>query len=139
MLKKAQEWRGIHLMQERDPVHDRKYRDSFKKMHAHTCLLTGSTWTEYSAHSITGCHITIGRYGWNIKDDSLILPIRQDLHMEMDRGQSEFLIKHFDDFPMDLIARASDKVKLLDGKMDLIGIVKQLARDYYDEWKNKTP
>lgn len=125
-------------MQERDPVDDSKYRKSFTKYRAHTCLLTGHVWQEFDTVGVTGCHITVERYGGNIKDDSLILPLRQDLHTEMDKRQPEFLIKHFDDFPMDLIARASDKVKLLDGKMDLIGIVKQMARDYYQEWQRKT-
>ena len=79
-------------------------------MHLHTCWITGQEFTEFSSYSITGCHITFDRYGLNIKDDKLIIPIRQDLHMIMDRGQEEFLIKHFKDFPEELRDRAIDKL-----------------------------
>lgn len=115
-------------------IYDKKYRNSFKKMRAHKCLLTGHEWQEFDSVGVTGCHITVGRYGRGIKDDSLILPLRQDLHTEMDKNQPEFLIRNFENFPMDLIARAADKVDLVDGKMDLIGVIKQMARDYHEEY-----
>ena len=121
-----------------DPVvHDKKYRDSFKKMRAHKCFLTGHEWQEFDSVGVTGCHITVGRNGWNIKDDSLILPLRQDLHMEMDRNQPEFLIRRFDDFPQDRLDAARDKVKKIDGRIELIEIIKQMARDYYEEFNTR--
>lgn len=97
-------------------------------------MITGDEWQEYSSLGVDGAHITIGRYGRNIKDDSLILPLRHDLHLEFDKNQEQFIIKYFDRFPEDLISAAMDKVEKVNGRYDLIGVVKQLARDYYKNY-----
>jgi len=112
-------------------VTDKKYRASFKQMHLHQCWITGQYFTEYASDSVTGCHITIGRYGKNIKDDSLIIPLVQRLHTQLDKNQEEFLKKYFYRFPLERRDRAIDKV----GEEDAIEIVKQMARDYYHDYK----
>jgi len=116
-----------------DTVKDKKWRASFKKMHTHICWVTGQEFVEFGSHSITGAHITIGRYGLGMKDDRYIIPLRQDLHMEMDRGQVEFLIKYFEVFPYELKERAIEQV-IKDGKYEITQVVKRMAVDYYENW-----
>ena len=111
---------------------DKKYRASFGKMHTHECWVTKQQFTEFSSWGITGCHISIGRYGKNIKDDTLIIPLRQDLHLEFDKNQIKFISKYFNMFPEERKDKAQDKVGY-----DEIEVVKQMARNYYREWKDK--
>jgi len=120
---------------------DKKYRNSFKKMHNHTCWITRQEFTEYGSDSVTGCHITIGRHGLNIKDDKLIIPLIQSLHTKFDQGQEQFLIKHFKDFPQERRDRAIDALMMkdsYDGRYSIVDVVKQMAREYYDEWLTLT-
>ena len=113
-------------------IKDKKYRASFKQMHLHKCWLTNCYFTEFGSHSITGCHITLGRYARGMKpSDDLIIPLRQDMHLQMDVNQKEFLELNCENFPPILRDLAIDKV----GEDDAIEIVKQMARNYYQEWK----
>lgn len=125
---------------------DQKWRDSFKKMHTHICWITRQQFTEYSTQGITGAHITIGRHGRNIKDDSLIVPLRQDLHLAFDRNQPQFIAKYWEHFPHDRRDAAIEKLRN-DTQERLNGIAtidkawlsqteifKEMARMYYREW-----
>ena len=60
------------------------------------------------------------------------IPLRQDLHLEFDKNQIRFISKYFNMFPEERKDKAQDKVGY-----DEIEIVKQMARDYYREWKDK--
>ncbi len=118
-------------------VQDKKWRASFKKMHTHMCWVTGQQFTEYCTQGVTGAHITIGKYGTGIKDDQYIFPLRQDLHMIMDRGQEQFLIKHFDDMPQHRRDQAIDKIMErdnYDGRYSIVDVVKEMAKGYYQDW-----
>lgn len=120
------------------PIYDKKYRNSFKKHRAHKCVLTGHEWQEFDSVGVTACHITVGRHGWNIKDDSLILPLRQDLHMEMDKNQLQFWIKHFEEIPECARITAIESLAEKGEGFDLMEAVKQVARNYYYGWKEQS-
>lgn len=118
------------MLPKHKPLRDKKYKDSFKVEGNHVCLLTG-------AESPDGAHIRQGCFSTGMKpDDNLIIPLAHHLHAALhNTGETEFLIKHFQDFPAYRIDAAIAKVGKIDGRADVIGVIKQIARDYYQEWK----
>ena len=116
-----------------NPLRDKKYRDSFKKTGEHICLISGSIFPD-------AAHIRHGFFATGMKpDDSLIMPLRHDLHMEQhDIGEVQFYIKYFNQIPEHMRLRAFQEVKTTpDNRRDIMEIIKQIARNYYKEWKHK--
>jgi len=127
-------------------VHDKKFRKSFAVMGRHKCFITGLLFTEHATESVDGAHITIGRYGKNIKHDDLIMPLRHSLHLEFDRDQPAFINKYWHMFPYNLRFEAEQTI-IDNGKPNddpingdsytdyRVKVIKEMAREYYKRWK----
>ena len=113
-------------------LRDKKYTDSFKIPGKHRCLITGAEMPD-------GAHIRHGFYGMGIKPgDDLIIPLAHRLHAEQHQvGEERF----WDDMWWQLSANQMwDKFQILWEKEDrtideTMDYVKQIARDYYANWK----
>lgn len=113
------------MIEKRKIIEDKKYRDSFKTLHNHHCVIMDIQSTEYGV-SVVGCHISFANYARGKKaSDDLIIPLVDVLHKEMDKNQPDFWREHGEYLDIDPTG--------LDDH-DLMDKVKDWARQYYQNW-----
>ena len=120
------------LLSKSKPLRDKKYRNSFRSGLQHKCILSDAPMPD-------AAHIRHGVFATGMKPgDDLIMPLRHDLHMEQHEiGEVQFWIKYFDRIPEHMRLRVIQEVAKPGERTDIMEIVKQIARDYYEEWKTR--
>lgn len=116
------------LIPKSNPMRDKKWRDSFKIEGNHVCILSGASFPDM-------CHIRYGFFATGMKpDDNLTLPLRHDLHMEQHEiGELPFWIKRLNEIPEYMRHRAIQDISIVGVRTDVMELIKQIARNYYQD------
>ena len=117
-------------MQKIKRLRDKKYRDSFKIMDEHHCILTDTVMPD-------GAHVRYGCYSAGMKpSDYFIIPLSHDLHLQQHvMGEVEFWREHYDKLPAHLTSAAIVQVGLdMNDEQSLMRNVKRIAFNYYSNW-----
>lgn len=113
------------------PLRDKKYIKSFTIEGEHHCILTGAVFPD-------GAHIRHGFFATGMKpDDNLIMPLRHDLHLEQGKNEFVFWTKYFHDIPEYMRLNALQEVIKPNVKLEIMDVVKQIARNYYKEYNSR--
>lgn len=109
---------------------DPKYIKSFAKEGEHTCLLTNAPYPD-------GAHIRHGFLGAGMKpDDNLVIPLRHDLHqIQHNIGEVRFWEAYYRQIPYYLRRKVEDE----NPDLDIIDLVKIIAKNYYESYKARKP
>jgi len=119
------------LIPKNKPLRDPKYHASFKVEGEHVCIISGTLLPDFA-------HIRHGFFATGMKpDDNLVMPLRHDLHLEQGKSEIQFWIKYFDKIPEHMRLRAIQEMAKPDEKTDIMEIIKQIARNYYQSWKTR--